>query len=624
MKPRLIPAATLLAAATAMATAGLLTVPAHASTAARHIVTDQTPGWAAQAVDHGAMPASATITGRVYLASRNEAGLTKFVAQVSTPGTKLYGHFLTPAQARDRFGSRVGAARDVAGWLRSSGLTVSKANHYYVEFSGTAAKVGAAFGVTLHRFMVGGKMVYGPSGNVSVPASIGNDVLTVFGLSTQLAKPEPTIASDGGAAKPGAKPFPCSSYEGQKMATKYPKAYGKVQPYAVCGYGPAQLNGAYSAKASGTGKGITMAVTDLYALPTMAKDLDQWDKNLGGQKIKKGQYKEYNTQGAGYNSGWAGEEALDIEAIHSMAPDANIAYVSAGASGNFLDAYQIVVTKKLADAINNSWEYNTENVGQSTIDAYENYFKMGASEGIGFYFSTGDGGGAGGVTYPSSDPYVTGVGGSAIGIDKNNKYMWETDWETDYSAISQNGKSWDPAPPGKFQSGTGGGVSTVFKQPKWQKGIAKKYSSKFRVLPDIGAEADPTTGILEGYSSQVNGKFVYGQTRIGGTSLSSPLIVGMQAVAEQAAGGKAIGFANPAIYKLYGSKALNDVVQDPFGNGDYIAHVRMAAVGQGGATVVALATAGQAKDGGLESAKGYDTTTGVGTPAAGYYKALLK
>lgn len=636
MKRRLIPAAALLATATAMY-GGLSSLPADASGPARHAVPGIAPSWATQAAESGTLADSTVIHARVYLASRDQAGLTAFVAAVSTPGNALYQKFLSPAQTAARFGSSAGADQRVAQWLRSAGLTVTRSNSYYVAFHGTAAQVGRAFGTTFHTYAVKGKTVHAPLGRVSVPDSIAADVLTVTGMSTQLAVARPTLVSDSGsplvsgkpAAAPAAKPFPCSAYEGEKQATKYPKAYGKTQPFAICGYGPQQLNSAYGAKDSGfTGKGITVVVVDAYALPTMAKDLDTWNKNRSWQPMKKGQYKEYIPAGTGDNAGWAGEEALDVEAIHSMAPDANINYVSAGNSGNFLDAYQTIVSKKLGDAVNNSWEYNATDgqIGQATITAYEKMFQMGGAEGIGFYFSTGDSGGAGGTTYPSIDPMVTAVGGSAVGIGKKNDYMWETDWETDYTAISKDGKSWDPAPPGDFRSGTGGGTASVFKQPSWQKGIVpKKFSeanghTPMRTSPDISADADPTTGFLEGYSTQSGGKYVYAENRIGGTSLSSPLIVGMQAVAEQANGGKAFGFANPAIYKLYGSKSLNDVVQDPFGNGNPIAHVRMTDLGNG--LVVALATAGQAKDGQLACVKGYDTTTGVGTPTKDYYKAI--
>lgn len=101
-------------------------------------------------------------------------------------------------------------------------------------------------------------------------------------------------------------------------------------PFAVCGYGPQQLSGAYGVTDSGfTGKGITVAVVDGFALPTMAKDLNQWNKNRGWQKMRKGQYMEDVPTGTGYSAGRAGEEALDVEAIHSMAPDANILYAAA-------------------------------------------------------------------------------------------------------------------------------------------------------------------------------------------------------------------------------------------------------------------------------------------------------
>lgn len=645
MNRRLAPVAALAAAVTAFS-AGLLTIPAHAAASPRHAIPGVVPSWATPSADRGAVPGNATISARVYLASRDQAGLTRFVAAVSTPGNSQYQHYLSPAQFAQRFGSAPGAGERVSAWLRSQGLAVTQANSHFVAFRGSAAKVGAAFGVHLDRFAVGNKVVQAPTHSASVPGSLAPYVLTILGLSGQPTPNRPMLvhnakrsvtsarpAADRSTSQP-AKAFPCNAYEGEQIAKKYPKAYGQHQPYAVCGYGPAKLQGAYGiTKAGYTGKGITVAVVDAYALPTMKKDLTKWIKKNGGQPLKKGQYIEDIPSGTGYNAGWAGEEALDVEAIHSVAPDANILY-SAGTSAStsaLLDANQRVVDNKSADAVNNSWEGGSDaGTPGSTISAFEAVFQQGAAEGIGFYFSTGDSGGLSGgqpvVTYPSIDPYVTGVGGSAIGIDQNNGYMWETAWETDYSTLSSDGTSWTPAPPGNFASGAGGGTSVVFQQPKWQQGVVpKKFSeahgsTPMRTTPDIGADADPTTGFLEGYSSQVGGQWVYSQTRIGGTSLSSPLIVGMQADAEQAAGGKAIGFANPVIYSLYGTKAYHDVTAHPLGKDVMIAHVRT--ISSGGQTVVALGTAGQAADGGLASIKGYDTTTGVGTPTAHYFTSF--
>lgn len=633
MKRRLTPAALTLAAVASL-TGGLLALPAQAADAPRTSIS-AVPAWATPAADIGALAATQTIEARVYFASRDAAGLNAFVDAVSDPASPTYQQYLTPAEAAARFGALPDAGAKVSSWLTSVGLKVTSSNQHYVAFSGTPAAVGAAFGVSIHNFSVDGKTVYAPVGTVSVPASLTPDVLTVVGLSQQLVVNTPMLISDSegadAAAAPDAKAFPCADYEGEKMAKDYPKAYGETQPFAVCGYEPAQLRGAYGVSDTDfTGKGITMIVVDAYALPTMKKDANKWAKKRDELKFKKGQYKEYVPDGTGYDAGWAGEEALDVEAIHGMAPDAGVTYVAAKTpyDSAFMDAFDTIIDKKLGDAVNNSWGGGTDaQTAPSTITAFEQQFKMGATEGIGFYFSSGDAGSADGTMYPAADPYVTAVGGSAIGIDKNNDYMWETSWETDYTDLSQDGKSWDPAPPGEFTSGAGGGTTTVFDQPKWQKGVVPDKFSEAnggapkRTIPDIGALGDPTTGFLEGYSSQVGGKWVYNENRIGGTSLSAPLIVGMQAIAEEAAGGKAIGFANTAIYKLAGSKSYNDVTDEPFGKDTRIAHVRQRTVGSD--VVTSLATAGNAEDTGLASVKGYDTTTGVGTPTADYYKSLL-
>ena len=54
-----------------------------------------------------------------------------------------------------------------------------------------------------------------------------------------------------------------------------------------------------------------------------------------------------------------------------------------------------------------------------------------------------------------------------------------------------------------------------------------------------------------------DGSVRYGEYRIGGTSLSSPLFAGIEALADQAAG-HPHGFANPAIYRWPAAGAFHD------------------------------------------------------------------
>ena len=81
------------------------------------------------------------------------------------------------------------------------------------------------------------------------------------------------------------------------------------------------------------------------------------------------------------------------------------------------------------------------------------------------------------------------------------------------------------------------------------------------VVPDISLDADPSTGFLIGlHETFPNGTDVYAQTRYGGTSLTSPLLAGVIADADQAAG-VPVGFINPAIYRLSPvSGAIDDIV----------------------------------------------------------------
>jgi subtilase family serine protease len=613
-----------LAAAVTALSAGLLTLPAHGASPARQGINGSVPSWARAAVRDGAVSDATTLAGRVYLKSKDPTGLTSVASAVSTPGNPAYHHYLTADQMMARFGPRADAQQQITQWLTSAGLKVTRTSPNQIAFSGSVSAIDAAFRTQIDTYRVNGKSVHAPATPLSVPSGLGPDVLGVYGLASELQGPRPlNITDNGKSATPGSvqtPTTPCSAYFGEKRATKYPKAYHKVQPYAVCGYEAAQLRGAYGVKGKLTGKGVTVAITDVGALPTMAKDAKKWSKLHGVQPFAKGQYTEYIESGATYNPGWAGEESLDVEAVHGMAPDAKVNYF--GIRSDFTWAFDQIVDQHLADVVTDSW---TTSPGEAA--AYEQDFQMGATEGIGFYFSAGDSGRSDNA-YPSSDPWSTSIGGSSIGITESNGYGWETSWETDYSALSDDGKSWTPAPPGTFQSGSGGGTSTTYKQPAWQKGVVpKKFSEQYgktpmRTTPDIGAEADPTTGFLQGYSSQVDGAWVYGEDRIGGTSLSSPLLAGMTADAIQADGGTAIGFADPAIYQLYGSKSYHDVTDQPFGTKTHEASVRTAAVGEGGATVVAIASLGHAPDGRLSSIEGWDNTTGVGTPTMDWFTTI--
>ena len=98
-----------------------------------------------------------------------------------------------------------------------------------------------------------------------------------------------------------------------------------------------------------------------------------------------------------------------------------------------------------------------------------------------------------------------------------------------------------------------------------------------RVTPDVSALADPSTGVAVGETlfgpdnaQGVPGPEKFYLSRIGGTSVASPIFAGIEADAQQAAG-QPIGFANPAIYGLdaRSSSAFHNVTDNPVGTKFY-------------------------------------------------------
>ncbi|WP_329317763.1 S53 family peptidase [Streptomyces sp. NBC_01262] len=624
---------------------GIPTV-AHADAAAssRDALTGTKPAWATAKADKGATADSSKVTARVYFAGRDADGLAAYAKAVSDPSSALYGKYLTAKQANARFGTTTAQVAEVKSWLKSSGLKVTGTTARYVTVTGDVAAAEKAFSTQLHNYTKSGKTYRAPSKTASAPAALNGAVLTVTGLDNapHLVKHNETLPEPSAVFK-NSGPF--SSYYGSKVASGLPSAYGSKQPYAVKGYTGTQLRAAYGAKSGNTGKGVTVAITDAFASPYITKDAKTYASKNGDAGYGKGQLTQvlpsdyrYTAEDECDAAGWYGEETLDVEAVHGVAPKSDIVYVGAASctDEDLLDSLAKIVDNRLADIVTNSWgeaeEYDT------AAPLYDTIFQQGAVEGIGFYFSSGDSGdelansGTKQVDAPANSPWVTAVGGTSLAVGKGNKYNWETSWGTTKSLLSADGTSWASLP-GTYSYGGGGGTSKLYDQPFYQRGVvsdslalANGGTTKQRVVPDVSAVGDPQTGFLVGQSQTFpDGSIQYSEYRIGGTSLASPVFAAIQALAQQAQGGVPIGFANPSIYNKYGTSAYHDVTDFPLGAGKRMAVVRVdyangfdAADG----TITSLRSLG--RDSSLAAVVGYDNATGVGSPADGYLKSFAK
>jgi subtilase family serine protease len=642
-----------LAAAAGLALAAVVPWAASArpsGTGGRLVVPSYVPMWATLVADDGSAtadlgpaPATATVSARVYLAGRDPHRLTAYAAAVSDPGNALYHHYLTPAQVQRWFGPTGRQVASVTSWLSRAGLRVTGRTSHYVAVTGTAAQAQAAFGTVWDSFAVSGRTQQSPppAAQVSVPAAVAPAVLTVAPVETGLPASAPPPAL---AAVPPA-PLPCSRYFGQHLAVTLPGAYGRPAPYAVCGYTPRQLRSAYGVPAGLTGQGVTVAVVHQWAYPTAAQDMATFGVRHG-EPLRAGQFTQILP--AGLNASCAGgiqagnaratnEEDLDVEAVHAMAPQANIVYLGAECDDDFgtlsvLDDLTEITGQRLASIVSDSSGVPVASPG--VVAAYEQVFQQGAIEGIGFYAPSGDYGdnaihSAGHLPmppgYPASDPWVTAVGGTSLAIGPSGRYEWETGWGDDDAVPAAGGTAWADLP-GAFTAGSGGGASTQFAQPSYQRGVVPASLSEpngsttaMRVVPDIAADADPATGPVIGVTGLPGPDQAarYVEFPGAGTSISAPLIAGLQADAQQAAG-VPIGFANPAIYAGAGRIGFHDVTGDPLGAGVTLDAVLPSDFS--GAAQPVLETFG--RDQGLAATAGYDDVTGVGSPAPGYFRRL--
>jgi subtilase family serine protease len=644
-------------AAAAGATAATAAAATTRTGPARAAIAGTKPAWVTakdqiRSATARAVASRGTVTANVYLAGRNPSGLTAFSSAVSTPGNALYGHYLTARQTMARFGPSKAEIAAVEGWLTGSGLAVTKVSDAiggYVQVRGTPPAASRAFDVTFGAYREDGVTVRGPQQTASAPAGIAADVLDVSGLDTasHLAKPDDPLPPPGQNYWTAG---PCSTYYGQKIAFTEPKAYGVSQPYNNCGYTPRQVRGAYGVTLSGmTGRGQTVAVVDAYASPTMLSDANEYAGVTGDRPFAPGQYTQ-DLSGAWEDtsecdaSSWYGEETLDVEAVHGMAPSANVVYVGAAscADSDLLAALGVIVDNHLASIVTDSWGEPYDDA--TLVSTYDELFQAGAAEGIGFFFSAGDSGyespaeDAGSdqiqTDWPDSSPYVTSVGGTSLAIGPFSNYEFETSWGTLLDPLSSTGTSWQDPPPGLYpdyyDGSGGGGVSTAFTQPAYQARVVPHSlatalpngttsSAPMRVTPDVAALADPSTGFLVGQTLyQPDGTtLAFSLSRTGGTSLASPTFAGIEADAQQAAG-HPLGFADPGIYQLYGTLAFHDVTDHPLGPGS-LAEVRQNYTDpytKTGPLVTYLRTLGIDGEGAaaLPAVRGYDDATGVGSP----------
>jgi hypothetical protein len=325
--------------------------------------------------------------------------------------------------------------------------------------------------------------------------------------------------------------------------TRGAKAYVQQAPaYSVGpagGYTPADLASAYQVNPAG-GSSQTVAIVDWNGDPNIKSDLNHFDANYGLPAETSTSFRVVNQNGAAsplppVGGGTSTEIALDVESVRALCHGCKILLILANGPNN-TDLATAENRAALMGATEISNSFGEPEAGTST--SFQAAFNH---PGIAITASTGDHGwydwdfandGSNGASdnmpnIPAAYPTVTAVAGTALALNadgtRNEEDVWNENGPDDENGLSPF-FGWTGA-----QGASGGGCSFTFAAPRWQAalpGFASEGCNGKRQTGDIAALADPYTG-FDIYDSQGSGGWV----TIGGTSLASPLVAAMWALA---------------------------------------------------------------------------------------------
>ncbi len=332
-------------------------------------------------------------------------------------------------------------------------------------------------------------------------------------------------------------------------------------------------------------------------------------------KTAKGKAKEAACKEVEEADGWALEISLDIEIAHAVCQNCQIMLVEAN-SATFpnLEAAENTAANTLgATEISNSW--GGPELGATPAEDDASAFKH---PGIVITAAAGDNGYLdwsaeeravkGFADYPASSPHVVAVGGTRL-LQSHGAWEDETVWNDG----GQNTK-------GEIEgAGTGGGgCSTSLLAQSWQQSVPDWESvgcGAYRAVADISADADPYTGIAM-YDSTAECEYEEGGKKlkgpwctIGGTSLASPLVASVFALA---GGSNGVEYPAQTLYENLAAspQSLHDV---ELGSNGECSKPFNEETGISGCTELQEAAQCSGKAICL-AGPGYDGPTGVGTP----------
>lgn len=422
-----------------------------------------------------------------------------------------------------------------------------------LQLTGKVSTINRAFGTRLELYQQGSSLFYSPDSDPAMPQSFGALVTGITGLNNfTVIRP-----SESPCGQPG---------------------WADCPPAVQAGYGLKNLGG-------NNGAGQTVAIVGMPGDPNIQTAMDTYTA-IGYYGLPSTTLDIRLIDGCctSNDPGWASETAMDVEAVHSVAPGAKIVLLYVEPGHDPMDAVDYVATYKPSGAqiVSNSWSYSCPGFCSDTqlppitVSAAHDRLAFDTATGLTILFASGDQGAKPdgsilGTQFPASDPNVLAVGATNLVLTGCTILGGSCSYGSETGA-----------------SISGGGYSGYFAEPSWQ--TSAIGSKPGRAVPDVSMLGySPNFWVYSTSSDKCGaGGNSAGWFWCSGTSLSTPLWAGFLAVALQVRGGGNFGNVAPLLYQL----------------------------AQGSAYATDFHDITTGSNNGFSAGTGWDPVTGLGTPVA--------
>lgn len=493
----------------------------------------------------GPLAGSTPVFVTVAIPLQNTQELDYLTQQISTPGSPMYRHFLTQSEVQAFL--PVSAYESALSYLEGLGLkVVSSSLDSIIVAEGTASQVSQSLGLEYELYGNGSAVYYTSSGSSPISGAYvySSNVTAVFlDHPPDLVSSQDTAALDSADSSQTNQTEPLSSIP----LTDLQSVYNATSLY----------------KTGDNGAGYTVGILDFYGDPYISQQLQYFDSVFGlpASPFTITPIGPYNPS-LGVYEGWDAEISLDVESVHSMAPQASIDLYIANGALPLASAIAAIDQNDNVNDVTQSFGYPESVLSEFGATGLEvnviladQYYMLGSDEGITFIGSTADNGGSGfsggpegTPSYPATSPYVVAVGGTTTYLTYNGN---------DVASYEQTAwSSYGFVPYEQNYGGSTGGVSILEPLPWYQSSLSVPSTfASGRLTPDISLNAALSPGvdvILPGNSTGV----------YGGTSESNQLFGGLLTLL-MSASKSSLGLLNPTLYAMGNSSSTYSKVYDP-------------------------------------------------------------